>query len=421
MFMQDAPLARIDETDQALFFTATKTTPSDRALAPHLAVITAQLSGTFLRGPHPGIVCYRRNFFHVRGNIVFQSATKSLLAATPRGDSRHIHISASLSAVESTNGDQVAIIALRRGAQEASPSLDTQIVAPIDMDVEPSSGLSTPISFSWSRLQFRAATAKGGRRKEKAPEQSFRLQLHVSAWIGDASEVLLAETCSAPIIVRGRSPGNYTSTSKISKDNAGPVAPCESSSQHATSEQPQIARESAARAMSISNLEIDAAGEQPPASTSYEDFLDLGTLESLIEPAGAPPDLSAVQLGHDDRSPGLLSSLNLTNAEYLEWVDSGDFISPTFTPQDFLPSTDSNAELLSTISFHPADFTDARTDHQHDDLFPDDTSEESYSYTYIPLAMDDRTPPVQAVYVGAQLVFYEADTDCHPATAWGTP
>lgn len=273
--MQDAPLARIDETDQALFFTATKTTPSDRALAPHLAVITAQLSGTFLRGPHPGIVCYRRNFFHVRGTIVFQSTTKSLLAATPRGDSRHIHISASLSAVESTNGDQVAIIALRRGAQEAS--------------------------------------------------------------------------------------------------------------------------------------------------TSYEDFLDLGTLESLIEPAGAPPDLSAVQLGHDDRSPGLLSSLNLTNAEYLEWVDSGDFISPTFTPQDFLPSTDSNAELLSTISFHSADFTDARTDHQHDDLFQDDTSEESYSYTYIPLAMDDRTPPVQAVYVGAQLVFYEANTDCHPATAWCSP
>ncbi|KAK4507789.1 hypothetical protein PRZ48_001524 [Zasmidium cellare] len=390
--MQDAPLARIEETDQALFFTGTTTTPSDSS-----AVVTAQLSGTFLRGPGPGIVCYRRNFFHVRGTVIFQSDTKSALSALPGDESGQVHIRASLTAVESLNGDQVAIIAHRKGAQEASPSVGTQALAPIDTAIEPSSDLTTPVSFSWSRLQFRAATAKGGRRKEKAPEQSFRLQLRVSAWIGDAPEVLLAEKCSAPIIVRGRSPGNYPSTSKASKDDARTVASSQNPSQDAPAEQPQLTGESTTQALTLSNIDVAVADEPPLASPSCEDFLDLGNLESLIDSAGAPTDVSATQFGNDERFTGLSPSLDWTNAAYLDWADSSHFFSPTFTPRDLLHSTDPGAHLFSTSSFPPADVTDSRIDDQHD-LLEDDASEDSYSYTYIPLAMDDRTPPVHAVY-----------------------
>lgn len=60
---------------------------------------------------------------------------------------------------------------------------------------------------------MRSATANNGRRKEL--QQHFVLHLKVVGTLSDSSKVVLTESTTAPIVVRGRSPRNFQARKEI--------------------------------------------------------------------------------------------------------------------------------------------------------------------------------------------------------------
>ncbi|CAO3653328.1 unnamed protein product [Mucor fragilis] len=65
------------------------------------------------------------------------------------------------------------------------------------------------VCVTFERLQFRVATANNGKRR--ASQQYFRLIFELVAQLDDASQHVVTECYSSPLVVRGRSPGHYSS------------------------------------------------------------------------------------------------------------------------------------------------------------------------------------------------------------------
>ncbi|CEP09226.1 hypothetical protein [Parasitella parasitica] len=65
------------------------------------------------------------------------------------------------------------------------------------------------VCVTFERLQFRVATANNGKRR--ASQQYFRLIFELVAQLDDGSQHVVSECYSSPLVVRGRSPGHYSS------------------------------------------------------------------------------------------------------------------------------------------------------------------------------------------------------------------
>ncbi|KAJ2974546.1 hypothetical protein NQ176_g5995 [Zarea fungicola] len=346
-------LQRIDDSHKALLLGDIHTTDThtDRR-GP--AIVTGQLSGTFLQAGHSDsardIFCYRRNLFQLRGAIILQ---QQLI-----GGARPIAVRASISATENLRGDSVTLITVPKSAKDASNTgSGLGAPGPIEIGLPKEGDCFTPIPFSWSRLQFRSATAKGGRRKEFKPEQHFIVHLRVHAVFADGSETILAEKTSGPVIVRGRSPGNFPSTVKAAQPQGQTV---------------QSAMPSA----------IDCPDETP----LQFDFADFGAdVDSqTVDGAGCLLEQFNVLDDFSSHSPGL----GFQRDEF-----AATDISDIFTQE--LLSHDQNG--VDTISISPHSLHSSQMTSKSD-VTPA-TGDSDYSYKYIPLSLDDRTPPVQAVYV----------------------
>jgi meiosis-specific transcription factor NDT80 len=80
------------------------------------------------------------------------------------------------------------------------------------------------IEYTYERIQFKCATANNGRRR--AAQQYYHLLVELSvdigAQMGEAARwVKIAQRISAPVVVRGRSPGHYHSERRHSNASAG--------------------------------------------------------------------------------------------------------------------------------------------------------------------------------------------------------
>ena len=78
----------------------------------------------------------------------------------------------------------------------------------------PSSQTATPVSpvnqsiVTFERIQFKSATANNGKRR--AAQQYYVLMVELYAKIASGKMIRVATTRSAPLVVRGRSPGHYS-------------------------------------------------------------------------------------------------------------------------------------------------------------------------------------------------------------------
>lgn len=164
----------------------------------------------------PELTCYRRNLFQVTGNITLSRNLRYI--ATDRGDRLPIvgH-ELTISATESVEGGPVKLISVPWKTPVNSPPIPPEdkaekepAVIPLDLmsyqdpDVE-----FVTFPYAWKRLQFRIATANNGRRKEL--QQHFVAHLKVMAILSSGERVSVAEARSAAIVVRGRSPRNFSS------------------------------------------------------------------------------------------------------------------------------------------------------------------------------------------------------------------
>ncbi|KAJ3485314.1 hypothetical protein NLG97_g6841 [Lecanicillium saksenae] len=194
--------------------------------------LSAQLHGMFFLSEMPSnasdgsalqpeLTCYRRNLFQISGSFV-----------TPRGPISVVNeanetvpvssMEVTISAIESVDGNPVRLIVIpwktpppNSPEQAQNPDQEPPALPLIPFqDSSPNAdGEYAVYPVGWRRLQFRIATANNGRRKEL--QQHFVLHLKVHGTLADNSKVVLTESVTSPIVVRGRSPRNFQARKEI--------------------------------------------------------------------------------------------------------------------------------------------------------------------------------------------------------------
>lgn len=183
--------------------------------------LSAQLHGSFFLddGQRPGsargeLTCYRRNIYHVTGNVTLPRASHFILTE----DGRRLPISdleLSISAIESTEGAPAKIVSIPQKPSSVAGSSYTSDRTerdpqpmPLDFtEAQTVGGDFANFPFEWKRLRFRSATANNGRRKEL--QQHYTICIGINARVAGGQPQRLCSVQSNPIIVRGRNPGNF--------------------------------------------------------------------------------------------------------------------------------------------------------------------------------------------------------------------
>ncbi|KAL1868313.1 hypothetical protein VTK73DRAFT_3746 [Phialemonium thermophilum] len=195
--------------------------------------LSAQLHGMFFLSEMPSgssdtggalqpeLTCYRRNLFQISGSLITPRSPLSVVTET--GETVPVSSTeVTISAVESVDGHPVRLIVIpwktpppnspeiSQAPDQEPPSLP---LIPFQSDGTETDGEYAVYPLGWRRLQFRIATANNGRRKEL--QQHFILHLRVVGTLSNGSKVVLAESVTAPIVVRGRSPRNFQARKEI--------------------------------------------------------------------------------------------------------------------------------------------------------------------------------------------------------------
>lgn len=194
--------------------------------------LSAQLHGMFFLSEMPAntsdgnilqpeLTCYRRNLFQISGTLITPRGPMSVV--TEGGETVAINTTElTISAIESVDGHPIRLIVIPwKTPPPNSPELTQspdQEPAPLPLipfqdDGSESEGEYAVYPIGWRRLQFRIATANNGRRKEL--QQHFVLHLKAIATLANGSKISLAESTTAPIVVRGRSPRNFQARKEI--------------------------------------------------------------------------------------------------------------------------------------------------------------------------------------------------------------
>ncbi|KAI8978024.1 hypothetical protein BDB01DRAFT_800440 [Pilobolus umbonatus] len=173
--------------------------------------------------------CYRRNYFQVSAAFTIQDYTSQVYALRLNSDElvpiQHffVKIKACTSPYFSTQkamSDDVLSSSspltnnksMSIALTQMTPKRDKgpQREPPIEL-IHPTDGDSSAdkITVSFERLQFKVATANNGKRR--ATQQYFQLVVELIAESEGGKRTVLCECSSAPLVVRGRSPGHYGS------------------------------------------------------------------------------------------------------------------------------------------------------------------------------------------------------------------
>ncbi|KAI1631415.1 NDT80/PhoG like DNA-binding family protein [Biscogniauxia mediterranea] len=175
--------------------------------------------GTMLQ---PELTCYRRNLFQISGSLITPRGQLSVILAETGETVPVNNTEVTISAIESVDGHPVRLIVipwktpppnspeLPQTPDQEPPSLP---LIPFPDDGQEVEGEYAVYPIGWRRLQFRIATANNGRRKEL--QQHFVLHLKVMGTLANGSKVVLTESTTAPIVVRGRSPRNFQARKEI--------------------------------------------------------------------------------------------------------------------------------------------------------------------------------------------------------------
>ncbi|KAI1391036.1 p53-like transcription factor [Hypoxylon trugodes] len=195
--------------------------------------LSAQLHGMFFLSEMPSstsdgailqpeLTCYRRNLFQISGSLITPRGQLSVILPETGEQVPVNNTEVTISAIESVDGHPVRLIVipwktpppnspeLPQTPDQEPPSLP---LIPFPDDGQEADGEYAVYPIGWRRLQFRIATANNGRRKEL--QQHFVLHLKVVGTLANGSKVVLTESTTAPIVVRGRSPRNFQARKEI--------------------------------------------------------------------------------------------------------------------------------------------------------------------------------------------------------------
>ena len=176
--------------------------------------------------PMAELTCYRRNLFQITGSVTLPRMMDTVM--TERGERLQVTSQElCISATESVEGAAVKIISVpwKTPVNGAPPPTDEKTdKEPTSIPLDQSTNADVESEYSiypiaWKRLQFRAATANNGRRKEL--QQHFTIKLSVVGTLSNGTKFTLCDAISGPIIVRGRSPRNFQARKDLPLSNSG--------------------------------------------------------------------------------------------------------------------------------------------------------------------------------------------------------
>ncbi|KFA78508.1 hypothetical protein S40288_01439 [Stachybotrys chartarum IBT 40288] len=189
--------------------------------------LSAQLHGMFFLSEMPSntsdgtvlqpeLTCYRRNLFQISGSLVMPRGPLSVVNES--GESLAVsNMEVTISAIESVDGNPVRLIVIPwktppPNSTDTSQSPDQE---PPSLPLIPfqEDGAEPEGDYAVYPIDNCSATANNGRRKEL--QQHFVLHLKVFGTLSSGAKAVLAETITAPIVVRGRSPRNFQTRKEI--------------------------------------------------------------------------------------------------------------------------------------------------------------------------------------------------------------
>jgi len=170
-------------------------------------------------------ICYRRNFFQL--SAAFQIRQSETLEPTntplfifiaPEKPMRVIGYYVQLSAEIMGEGRPIYIkqhASKRNVNARANELVKHRIIPGGDINY----ALNNPTQVTtMERLHFQTATHNNGRKKQQ--QQYFQLTLRLVASLEGGEEVMIGESKSAPLIVRGRGPGHYVEKESMENEAA---------------------------------------------------------------------------------------------------------------------------------------------------------------------------------------------------------
>ncbi|KAL2047682.1 hypothetical protein N7G274_000724 [Stereocaulon virgatum] len=377
---------------------------------------TPPTPGLFPQMASPELTCYRRNLFQVTGSITLPRDLRYIL--TDNGD--RIPIIAqelAVSATESVEGHPVKLISVpwKTPANSSAPQVPDdkteQEPSTIPLDTMSNQDMDAnyaTLPIAWKRLQFRIATANNGRRREL--QQHFVARLKLMATLSTGLKVSIAEVKSAAIVVRGRSPRNFSqrrdlavgdkattrraTASRTNSDSSitKPKSPLKREHSGDNTFAASFAAITATNVPNTSNTfsnsnslarsNSGSASSSTPAQTSTPTFKTptLPSSKSSASPQTAPQPLSLT----DDYSAATSAPKRAKTQRPQKSPRSSTTTRPHPYKNPTLPTLPSTRSLLQSTS--------------QKIRLPEVADKADVLYEYFPLGEGDLMPPVDAIY-----------------------
>lgn len=169
--------------------------------------------------------CYRRNYFQLSASFGIQGLDSSIHSEVPCLLERNGELLAVRSflvciGAQIQNGEKVIELVQHTPKRDKGPQITprpTHIRAGGDLNA------NSPGSYviTFERVQFKTATANNGKRR--AAQQYYQVHVDLFAELESGDLILVAKLYSAPLVVRGRSPGHYAENDEDLQDGAQSV------------------------------------------------------------------------------------------------------------------------------------------------------------------------------------------------------
>ncbi|ORY95531.1 hypothetical protein BCR43DRAFT_493131 [Syncephalastrum racemosum] len=209
-------------------------------------VIEARIQSKFDRGffiADNDWTCYRRNYFQVSAAFTLNNFPQVFyhpeadIPCLVRDENEELHdvrgfrmgISARLADDDSTTITLIQHTAKRDKGPQLTPE-PKPVVPNGDLTLYQGASAGNPQDQSvvtFERIQFKSATANNGKRR--AAQQYYILNVELFARLHNEQLIKVASNRSAPLVVRGRSPGHYSNTAASPTDERRPSRTTKSS------------------------------------------------------------------------------------------------------------------------------------------------------------------------------------------------
>ncbi|KAF9897468.1 hypothetical protein BX616_005543, partial [Lobosporangium transversale] len=167
--------------------------------------------------------CYRRNYFQLSAAFSISGLDPAIHPEVPclldrNGELLSVRAFSVCIGARIQSGDKVIELVQHTPKRDKGPQITprpTLIRAGGDLSLN-SSG-SNPNVVTFERVQFKTATANNGKRR--AAQQYYQVHVDLFAELDNGDLVLVATSVSAPLVVRGRSPGHYADNDDTPMEN----------------------------------------------------------------------------------------------------------------------------------------------------------------------------------------------------------